>query len=88
MPKKKMTKWKQMTVFDVLEEPKQEYTLKQKNEYYDLYVTALKQKLDDRELARNRLFLVDYFLDHWAAFISTVPADDFAQHALNSLGRR
>lgn len=88
MPKKKMTKWKQMTVFDVLEEPKQEYTLKQKNEYYDLYMTALKQKLDDRELTRNRLPLVDYFLDHWTAFIGVVPADEFAQHALNSLGRR
>ena len=38
MPKKKTTKLKQMTVFDVLEDSKQEYTLKQKNEYYDLYI--------------------------------------------------
>lgn len=88
MPKKKTTKLKQMTVFDFLGDPKQEYTLKQKNEYYDLYIAALKQKLDDRELTRNRLLLVDYFLDHWTAFIGTAPAEDFAQHALNSLGRR
>ena len=88
MPKKKTTKLKQMTVFDFLGDPKQEYTLKQKNEYYDLYIAALKQKLDDRELTRNRLLLVDYFLDHWTAFIGSVSAEDFAQHALNSLGRR